>query len=471
MSNWRTPPAEIPACDIAGVHEADVIILGLGYAGVSAMRAAAECGLKAVGIEIQQEKRYSSLGHNIGHINSKFLASRGVPAVDEIEYFNEWMRRAGGRANPALMMKYVKNCGTAFDWFMDEAEDLDEMPVAFWPGGSKFDGGMSGYRFWVGTANSLRPGEGPQMTLVKAGEEDAPPKAPRRRDEHDFSAVTMQNIRKAQRLGARACFGFKALYLTKENGRVTGAVCKETATGAYHRFVGKHGVILSTGDFSGHAEMMDELVHDLRDLYREGDGSSNRGMGRNGAGIRMGLWAGGVLEAGTIPVMGGNFNVLRGLNRSFGILWLDHRGKRFCNETFGDPQILGFMNNQMPRKEFYNIFDSGIEEDLQWAVPAHEGYDTNRPANWNEILPAAVAAGKGGCFVRAGSEKIRLVAGSSMEELLDNAGFTGALRENVRKSIERYNALARAGRDEDFGKDAKLLRPLDRWPLFIHFQS
>lgn len=467
LNGWWTPPEEIR--HVEHTHEAEIVVLGLGYAGVSALRAAAEGGLKAVGIELKQEQRYSTLGHNIGHINSAFLRSRGVPEVDELEYFNEWMRRAGGRANPSLVMKYVKNCGTAFDWFMDNAPELRDMSVAFWPGGNRFDGSMSGYRFWVGTVNSLLPEEGPRMTLVDGdgGETATPPKGP----EHDFSAIALRNIRKAEKQGAEAFFGYNALYLTKQDGRVTGAVCRETATGEYHLFKGSRGVILATGDFSGNAEMMHELVHDLRDLYREGDGSACRGMGRNGAGHRMGLWAGGVLEAGSIPVMGGNFNVLRGLNRSFGILWLDAQGKRFCNETFGDPQILGFMNNQMPRRRFYNIFDSAIEEDLQSAVPAHEGYDCSRPTDWSTILPTAVAAGKGGCLVRAGSETIRLIAGNSMEELMDNAGFEGPLRANFAESIERYNMLCRNGRDEDFGKDAKLLRPLDRWPLFIQVQS
>jgi predicted oxidoreductase len=58
-----------------------------------------------------------------------------------------------------------------------------------------------------------------------------------------------------------------------------------------------------------------------------------------------------------------------------------------------------------------------------------------------------------------------------MEELLDNAELTGQLRENVKNSILRYNEICKAGRDDDFGKDAKLLRPLDQWPMFIQFND
>jgi hypothetical protein len=81
-----------------------------------------------------------------------------------------------------------------------------------------------------------------------------------------------------------------------------------------------------------------------------------------------------------------------------------------------------------------------------------------------------MAAGKGGVVIRAPGGSVRIVGGNNMEELLDNAELTGSVRDNVRASIERYNELCRLGRDEDFGKDAKLLRPLDKWPLFLQFQ-
>lgn len=82
-------------------------------------------------------------------------------------------------------------------------------------------------------------------------------------------------------------------------------------------------------------------------------------------------------------------------------------------------------------------------------------------------MEKARSAGPGGVKLRALGGAVEIIAGNSMEELLDNAGLDGQLRENVKKSIERYNELCRAGRDEDFGKDAKLLRPLEKWPLYI----
>lgn len=490
MRQWRIPPEPIPQEQMKKTHEADVVIVGLGYAGSAAMRAAAEAGARVIGLEMMQEKKYNTWGRDVGHLNSKFLASRGIPHVDEIEYFNEWMRRACGRANPGLIMKFVKNAGSAFDWYTDVLNSHDYLTTPFWPSGEKFDGELSGYRFWPGTAQFAdMPGgppagphkDGPGGPGVPGGPGGMGPTAedfgglPPRDDDPDhmsLSGVAMANIKKACALGSAAFFGFSGYYLTKENGRVTGVVAKDILTGGYHFFRAKKGVILSAGGFGGNKEMMHDLVHDMVDLYREGDGSTVGGMGRNGSGIRMGLWAGGVLEAGILPVMGGNFNTHRGINGTFGTLWLDPHGKRYCNETFGDPVITGFPGNQMPRGTYYNIIDSRVEEDLQWAVPAHEGYDGSRKdVNLKRTMEAALAAGKGGYTAFAPGGAVRIVGGNTMEELLDNAELTGQLRENVKNSIERYNEICRKGRDEDFGKDAKLLRPLDAWPLFIQFNT
>lgn len=109
MRNWRIPPEPVPREQIVKVHDTEVVVVGLGYAGTAAFRAAAEAGVKAIGIENQQEAKYQSWGRDVGHLNSEFLASRGIPKADELEYFNEWMRRACGRANPGLIMRFVKN--------------------------------------------------------------------------------------------------------------------------------------------------------------------------------------------------------------------------------------------------------------------------------------------------------------------------------------------------------------------------
>ena len=278
------------------------------------------------------------------------------------------------------------------------------------------------------------------------------------------------NQQKARDLGAEIYFGIDAWQLLKTGDRVTGVIGKDRE-GNFHLYEASRGVILAAGDFGGNQEMFQDLVKDVQDLYNPGDGSPKRGGGRTGRGIQLGVWAGGRLEAGAIPTMGGNFNAHRGINGTFGMLWLDTKGKRYCNEVFGDPVITGMAGNQIPRGDFFNIVDSDIYDYLQWAVPAHEGYDNSSDPEGKklqQIMDAALASGKEGFKSSGPAGTFRMVGGRTMEELLDNAELTGELRENVKNSILRYDELGRKGIDEDFGKDSKLMKPL-KWPVFIQF--
>lgn len=517
MSTWRTAPDPIAEDKIKFRHSCDVVVVGLGHAGSAAVRAAAESGVKVIGIEQMKDSRYSTWGADVGHINSKFLESRGVPKVDPLDYFNEMMRRALNRANPGLIMKFAQNSGTTFDWYTDMFEDMSSVSTPFWPGGSKFDGEMSGYKFWPGTAKFRAgghpgggmpprppedggspegmpqgmpggapgefPGGGPGGGGMPGGPDDIPHGAPgamhgggpdmMSSDSKTPSllALAKANQQKAVDLGGEMYFGVEGIQLVKAGDRVIGVIGKDS-DGEYHLFSAKNGVVLSAGDFGGNKEMLDELVIDIKGLFTEGQ--KFQSMGRSGRGIQMGVWAGGRIEAGPIPAMGGNFNTPRGFNCVHGILWLGPDGKRFCNEVFGDPVITGQAGNQTRRGDIYNIFDSAIMDDLQWAVPAHEGFDMSDAQYVQQIKTAmegAKKAGVGGCVHRAPNGPVRIVAGNTMDELLDNAELTGEVRENVKKSIERYNELCRKGRDDDFGKDAKLLRPLEQWPLFLQFND
>lgn len=503
MSNWRIPPVPIPADEIKFTHQADVVVVGLAHAGSAAVRAAAEAGAKVIGIEEKKEKNYSVWGADYGHINSRFLQSRGVPKVDPIDYYNEMMRRSGGRANPGLVMRFCQNAGSAFDWYTDMVEDFSSVSVAFWPGGKHFDGEMAGYRFWPGTAKFRQPGGfgpppsgpdgpgGPPMDekpdlpggIPVEGEMAGPGHfltvgsqkidlLEQVKTQPSLLSLAKANQQKAIDLGGEMYFGMSAVDILKENGRVTGIIAKDR-DGNYHRLLASKAVILAAGGFGGNKEMLQDLLPDVAGLF-SGNETFPKGMGRSGMGLKLGVWAGGRLEAGPIAIMGGNFNTPRGFNCVHGLLWLDPKGKRFCNECFGDPVITGFQGNQMPHGTYYNIFDSKVLEDLQWAVPAHEGFDNTDAQyirNVEVAMEKAQAAGKGGAISRAPNGPVRVVCGNTMEELLDNAELTGQLRENVRASILRYNEICAKGRDDDFGKDAKLLRPLDQWPLYLQFND
>ena len=461
MSTWRDRPNEIPDHEIAETVTGDVVVVGLGYSGAAAVRAAAEAGADVIGIELMNGEKFTSFGRDVGHINSAFLRSRGIPDVDPIDLYNEWMRRAGNRANPRLIMTFAQKSGEAFDWFTDRygIDGLKDVHVAFWPeGGTRFNAEknfqLNGYHFWKGTAQF--PDHGPNGW----------PGGP------TLPELVKANHAYAKELGARLFFETEALQLVMDGDAVAGVVARTRQDGRCVKFLARKGVILAAGDFSGNREMMMDLVTDVGDLLPDGQ-EYPKNRGRKGIGIQMGVWAGGRLEPRPIPVMGGNYANIPGVS-SFGVLWLDRDGNRFCNELFGGTEIVGFAYNQDPKGTYFNVFDERVMEDLQWSIPAHGGFDEADPRN-PEAVRRLLQKGRDSLDSPAAKEGVHYevdgfhfpwhadltFCGRTPQELVDNAGLTGRVAQNVIRSIRRYNDVCRAGRDEDFGKDAKVLRPLE----------
>lgn len=457
--SWRTRPEPIPEGEIAQTLEADVVVVGLGYSGLAVTRAAAEAGAQVIAIEIMMEDKYNSFGRDIGHINSQFLKSRGIPEVDPIDLYNEMMRRAGNRANPSLIMQFTQNCGTCFDWFTDMygVEGLKDVHVAFWPNvGTNYDKDISinGYYFWKGTAQF--PDHGPNGW----------PGGPTLPD------LMVANFAKAREAGAQLFFRNEAVQPVIEGDAVVGVIAKDHATNTYVKYLARKGVVLATGGFTGNDEMMKDLVTDREELVPEGM-ELPKGRGHKGIGHQMGVWAGGRMEPRPIAAMGGNYANMPGVS-TFGVLWLDRDGNRFCNELFGGTELVSFAYNQSPKGTYFNVFDEHILEDLQWSIPAHGGFDESDPRNRNSVI-RLVERGKASVGTAEAKNGVpyeidgihfpwlgdMAYCGNTPEELVENAGLTGETAENVIRSINRYNEICKSGRDDDFGKEAKLLRPLE----------
>lgn len=274
-TRWRTPPATIPYSDIAREYTADVVIIGLGNAGTPATRAAAEAGASVIAIETMTKEKYKTAGNDVGHLNSKFLASRGVPRVDPIEFFNEWMIRSGNRANPGLVMQFCQKSGEAFDWYTElfTREQMDTLRVEYWPLGKTFSNEVFLQKFWAGTAQFAGMFFKGTFSLTDA---------------------TRANQELAIQHGAELHFGMDAQQLVLNGERVVGVIARDDK-GQYVKYNAKKGVILAAGDFGGNQEMMYDLIPDVVDILDEGE--HIRTEGRNGRGIQMGVWAGGRLEA------------------------------------------------------------------------------------------------------------------------------------------------------------------------------
>lgn len=461
-ANWRIAPAAIPESEIKHEYTADVIVVGTGHAGTAAFRAAAEAGASVIAIEKQSREKYIAIGQDIGHINSKLLAGYGVPEVDPIEFFNEWMRRSDNRANASLVMQFAKKGGENVDWYLEntDPERMKDVYINYWPPVDTYDNdttGLAGYKFWFGTA-------------VWPGWRD--PKLYRLTD------VALENMDYAMsKFPAEVHFSTPVEQIFKDGDRVAGVIAKN-ADGEYVRYNANKSVILATGGFSANQEMCEDLLPDIMDLLdpdpRTGKKRIVSMSGRDGIGIKLGVWAGGRMEARPISTMGGNYVNPTGPMATYGHLWLDSNAKRYGNEVFGDPVMSGYSGAQKKFGRFFSVNGSNIIEYGQYAPPAHTGFWPSSEKNveqLNDQLKKILDAGPEGIRrndPQFGGENI-MVAADTFEELATRLGLEGEIWQNFVDSCERYQELCRLGRDEDFGKDSRLM--IEMKPPYYGFAS
>lgn len=435
---WRDAPDPIDDSQIKEEFRADVIVIGAGQSGTAAARAVAEAGKSVICLEAQSEDIYTTFGNDIGHINSEYLASQGVPKVDEIEFFNNWMLNTGNRANPELIMKFTKNCGKAFDWWIEPLSEaqIASMNVDFWPEtGSTLHVMNTGLKYWIGTPQLYGQVDGVDFRMT------------------DAYRIFHSYINSFDHAEVR--YGMEAQQLVMDGADVKGVIAKDE-DGNYVKFYAEKAVILAAGDFSSNAEMCADLLTAQAESLEEGE--EIMGIGRNGRGIQMGYWAGGRLEPAPLPVLG---DCDTAVPNRFAALWLDSEGKRYCNECFGDYVMTGYANVRRKHGVRYVVYDSSIMEAVKFNVPGHAAFDPTEPDGCNamqEELEAAYAAGAEGVN--------GLYAADDLETLADYMGLEGEVRENFLVSIARYNENCEAQRDEDFGKDPRLLFPVAQAPFY-----
>ncbi len=171
-------------------------------------------------------------------------------------------------------------------------------------------------------------------------------------------------------------------------------------------------------------------------------------MGQDGKGIRLGLWAGGRLEPGPLGCEGGNYVLIGGPCGAMFSAVLNEDGKRFADECSGKVQA--------------------SRQRLEYQPVAHGSTDPNDAATMKmleEMELVAQAGAQGRRFITPHHPPLTFYAADSYGELAGYLGYEGQAKANFVETMQRYNRFAYAGRDEDCGKDPKMLKPLDKPPF------
>lgn len=401
--------------DIKETKEYDVVIVGAGAAGVPAACAAKENG--ATVAVLQKENQATSHGNTGTGILLDSSDPAGVEAVVSI-----LLQEAQYRGNRAQVELWAKNSGEAVKWVFDTATAAGAQTSDTTKKWTSAITTMNGYK-----VNYLSFDFGPKPYNTGDGI----------RALADYAA----------KQGIDFFYSTPAQQLVVESGKVTGVIAKGNS--GYVKFKAKKGVILATGDYQNNEDMVDYYLPDLVNLGR-------KQTNQTGDGHLMGVWAGGAIENIGHTKMLHDFDAGPGSMCDMPFLAVKNDGTRFCDESVQMADMNNFLKTEADQGWYSQIFDAN--------------YMTTAAAFPGVLLPPAALAAympedkgeKKGVY----SDQVATYSADTIEGLAKKLGIDAT---EFAKTVKRYNELVAKGTDDDFGKLAKYLTPIDTPPFYgIH---
>lgn len=452
---------EAPAISDDQVEEeltADVVVVGLGAAGVPAARAAAEAGAKVVCLE--SSSHLNSVASDMAIFGGQTQAQwgRGDGFLDKKMVVNMHMEECSHHVSQSVISRYYDESGAALDWFVGASKNLYMAPESY----AEIPTDAQ--------ANYMFPYMYPVPETYDYNKEDLPC-YPTSVGFSSLATVMADNLQAAVDAGAEVRYSTKGVELIlNDEGAVAGIYAQAAGSDGYLKITAP-SVILATGDYLGNEDMMKfyapECVENgINILSIDLDDEGN--YTNVGEGHKMGAWAGAAIEQWHAPMihhMGGGAGADgRGVIGNNGYLWLNLRGKRFMNEDLPGQQLENQVELQ-PQRKAYQFFDASWPEQLAYFPAAHGVACIYR----DEPLPEYTASGlrinvRTPADIDAAVEEGRCLKADTIDELLGM--IEGMDVETAKASIERYNELARAGEDTDFFKSPQRLFALENGPFY-----
>lgn len=405
-----------PIKDITETKDYDVVVVGAGAPGVPCALSALEAGAKVA--LITKEATASAYGNSGSGIDLE----NSDPA-DVANLVNVLMKDSQYRPNPELLRMWAYHSGEAVKWVIEKsleggAQVIDQGNLQHKPLINRM-----GYNM-----NFITSYFGPKPYNVGDG----------------MKSLAAQS----EKEGVEIFYSTPAQQLVVEHGKVTGVIAKGEK--GYIQFNAKKAVVMATGDYMNDEEMLYYYLPDMTNFQP-------KQTGRTGDGHKMIIWAGGCMEHIGHTKMLHDFDAGPASMCDMPFLRTKLDGSRFCNETVEMSLMNCYLSDAINKGHYTQIFDSAYMEKAK-DFPGK----LVDPESLKVYMPEENVAREG---VFEGL--IRTFKADTLEELAEKLEITDSAA--FVKTVERYNELAQAGKDTDFGVPAKFLSTIDTPPYYgIH---
>ena len=397
-----------PITEFAAEETYDIVVVGAGVAGVPAVLTAIEEGA-TVGC-LQREEIVSANGYGSSAIKKDASTMAGI-----WRWMEDFAKGDGWRIDRGKFKFHVDHSEETISWIVQKAREagIADDITGKTSGTVVYEDGQTAAVFEISVGSS-------NQVLMSA----------------------LADL--AESKGAVFHYGTPAVQLVQaEDGTVTGVIGKQ-ADGSYIKLNAEKGVILAAGDYMNNASMVDHFSRDLAGRFFELQ------KNRTGDGQILGILAG----ARIVPPC--HAHQVHGLIPFFmkaPIIALDPQGKRFMNEDMYMTSWNTVVAYHYPQGEpaiLYRFFDAEYEEK----------YAQFQPIAPKPMLDGCIDSGNPLTIYDFHHVAHRA---DTLQELCEEVGIP---YEAAQESIDRYNELADAGADDDFGVAGSKLHRIETPPFY-----
>ncbi len=444
--DWLGTKPEISASDVSATKKTDLLIIGAGNAGMVAAATAADLGLDFMVCEKTQVLGTTRSWYGV--CNSTQCKEAGCEA-DPSFMLNDLTRYASGKVDQSVVKVWIDKSAEMSDWLVDIMDSYG-FDVYFETNTGDEEGAGGCHYFCAPTQHNF---------VARDDTDKDTANTPRNSLLEDY----------INKKGYEVTYQYDLVELVRDgDGPVTGAIFF-TPNGLVQ--VDAANVLLTTGGYAGNYEMLEALNPMLVRTTTSTDGWTNN----TGMGIKAGIWAGAqrdVEPCGMIWDRG-----VTEYDTPCGFVRDDETGGwKFPHEGQFNPSSQPFLRVNAQGERFMNesgpydwhVFSAGLQTNGISAT-VWDGKFKDDVTRFDELGCASLTIilkdkfmDEGGLFDQM-AEEGTLVKADTLEELAEGLHVP---TDTFLATVKRYNELAEAGKDDDFGKESYRLSTLDTPPYY-----